>query len=178
VNFDTAIQGVLKIEGGYSDHPSDRGGKTNWGITERTARANGYAGDMRTMPRAAAIVIYKAQYWDILNLDAVALLSYPIAREMFDTEVNGGDPGESLQRALNAFNRDGKDYPDVIVDGRIGPMTISALQAFLARRGKLGERNILKALNCIQGARFLAIAERDHSQEAFVTGWFSHRVEI
>ena len=178
MSFDQAIAELKPVEGGYVNNPADRGGPTNHGVTERVARANGYMGDMQTMPYVTAVAIFKTQYWDTLNLDAIAALSYPIAREMFDTCVNGGDPGESLQRVLNAFNREGKDYPDVKADGRIGPMTISALQAFLARRGKVGEKNLLKAMNCIQGSRFLAIAERDRTQEAFVFGWMANRVEI
>lgn len=36
------IDGILGLEGGYSTNPKDKGGETNWGITEATARAHGY----------------------------------------------------------------------------------------------------------------------------------------
>jgi lysozyme family protein len=41
MSFDSAFQKVIMVEGGYSDHPSDTGGKTQFGITEAVARANG-----------------------------------------------------------------------------------------------------------------------------------------
>ena len=48
------IEGILGKEGGYVDHPSDKGGPTRWGITQTTARAHGYTGDMRNLPRETA----------------------------------------------------------------------------------------------------------------------------
>ena len=46
--FTKFIDRVLSHEGGYVNHPKDPGGETNWGITKRTALANGYTGAMRT----------------------------------------------------------------------------------------------------------------------------------
>ena len=42
---------VFALEGGYSDNPADPGGKTNHGVTEQVARANGYQGDMKALPK-------------------------------------------------------------------------------------------------------------------------------
>lgn len=47
---DQIIEGILGKEDGYVDHPSDKGGPTRWGITQTTARAHGYTGDMRNLP--------------------------------------------------------------------------------------------------------------------------------
>ena len=162
-------------EGGYANHPNDTGKATKYGVTERVARANGYKGDMRNLPLETAMEIAKAQYWDVLNLDRVAALSEPIALEMFDTLYNGGDVGAWLQRCLNVLNQQGKVYPDMSVDGRIGPMTLEALRAYLAKRGKEGEAVLLKAMNAIQGERFIRIAEGNQSQEAFIYGWLKNR---
>lgn len=162
-------------EAGYVDNPNDRGGPTKWGCTERVARASGYRGDMRDLPIETAMDIAKRQYWDVLNLDKVAPLSQAIAEEMFDTLYNGGDPGAWLQRLLNALNARGRLYPDMVVDGRIGPMTIDSLRVFLMRRGKDGEVVLLKGLNAIQGERFLRIAENNSTQEDFVFGWLLNR---
>jgi len=178
MSFDRAFAHTIGIEGGYSDHPADRGGPTKYGITERVARANGYQGPMREMPLSEAQRIAKSQYWDVLNLDAIDALAPTIAGEMFDTLFNGGEPGQWLQRCLNVFNRSASLYPDMKVDGRIGPMTVQALKAFLGNRGREGERVLLVALNSLQGARFIGIAEHNSSQEAFVYGWLSNRVAL
>lgn len=177
--FEKALEHVVLVEGGYSNHPADRGGKTRYGITEAVARANGYTGPMVELPLEVARAIYQAQYWDTIRLDEVAALSPAIALELFDTAVNCGVAvaGRFLQQSLNAFNRGGADYPDVTADGVVGPVTVSALKSFWYRRGKDGgETVLLRALNALQGARYVAIAERDHAQEAFTFGWFKNRV--
>lgn len=178
--FDAAFDKLLQIEGGYSDDARDRGGKTNWGITEAVARAHGYAGDMRRLPVAEARRIYRAQYWDALRLDEVDALSPAVAEELFDTGVNMGIAvaARFLQQALNVFNRAGEDYADVTADGLTGPKTIEALRTYLHRRKGLGETVLLRALNSLQGARYIDIAEKRQENEAFVFGWFANRVVI
>ena len=145
------------------------------GVTERVARANGWQGPMRDLPLERAMEIGKTQYWDILNLDAIAAISQTIAGEMFDTLYNGGEPGQWLQRALNLFNRQGLDYPDVKVDGRIGPMTAQALKTLIDKRGTAGERLIYNTLNGLQLNNFIRIAEANPTQEEFTVGWISKR---
>ena len=51
---DALIDAVIDREGRYVNHPADRGGPTRWGVTEAVARAQGYAGPMRDLPRAEA----------------------------------------------------------------------------------------------------------------------------
>lgn len=178
--FDIAYQHVLEVEGGYSDHASDRGGKTRYGVTERVARAHGYQGPMDELPLDKAREIYKASYWDTLRLDDIAALSYPVAKEVFDTGVNMGQgrAGQFLQRALNALNRRGADFADMTVDGLVGPVTVAALRAYLGKRGKQGETILLRALNSLQGEFYVGLAERDPSQEDYVNGWFWNRVVV
>lgn len=177
-SFDRAFAKLLGIEGGYANDKSDRGGATRYGITEAVARANGYTGDMKALPVEWAQRIYKAQYWDTLRLDQIALMSFSIAEELFDTGVNMGIgvAARFLQTALNAFNRGGADYPDVTVDGALGPVTLHALRQFLALRKVDGEKVMLRVLNAQQGARYIDIAKNDHEQEKFTFGWFLQRV--
>lgn len=49
-------------EGGYVNHPDDKGGPTKWGITEKAAVAHGYR-DMRNLTRGQALEILEADYW-------------------------------------------------------------------------------------------------------------------
>lgn len=176
--FQRAFRDVIEVEGGYSDNPADLGGKTKFGITEAVARANGFTDSMAALTIEQAAAIYKSQYWNTLRLDQVAAMAENIAVEMFDTAVNQGvgKAGEFLQRALNAFNRQQKDYPDLTVDGVIGPMTIDALHAYLRKRGEEGEKVLFRAMNALQGARYIEISESRQQNEAFTYGWFLHRV--
>lgn len=41
---DEIFDAVLGKEGGYVNHPDDKGGPTKWGITGKVARAHGYQG--------------------------------------------------------------------------------------------------------------------------------------
>lgn len=61
------IDGIIALEGGYVFNPKDKGGATHWGITEATARAHGYAGDMRNLTHAEAYAILEEDYY----LDAI-----------------------------------------------------------------------------------------------------------
>ena len=57
--FENAFSRVLGFEGGYSDDPDDRGGKTRFGITEATAAKHGYTGHMEDITLNFAKHIYK-----------------------------------------------------------------------------------------------------------------------
>lgn len=178
--FDRLMSHVLSNEGGYANHPDDRGGETNWGVTVGVARRYGFTGSMRSMTRAQAVAIYRARYWVEPGYDRIAAVSERIAGELFDTGVNMGPSVASamLQRALNALNRRGKDYADLKVDGDAGPATRAALATFLRNRGKEGEAVLLKALNALQGERYIDLAEKRQANESFVYGWLRTRVEI
>ncbi len=170
---------MIDREGGYCNHPADRGGPTKYGITEAVARAHGYSGAMRNLPRVEAAAIYKRLYWLRPRFDQVAKRSEGVAEELFDTGANMGPAVAAtfLQRALSALNRDRKDYADLVPDGRIGPATLAALDTFLELRGKKsGETVLLKALDALQGERYIRLAERRPANEAFLYGWLANRV--
>lgn len=178
--FDALVGELIGREGGYVNDPSDSGGETIWGITRATARENGYSGPMRAMTRAQAVDIYRAKYWAKPGLYQVAPLSLRIAEELLDTGVNAGTgtAGILLQRSLNVLNRQGADYPDIKVDGAVGPGTAAALKAFLKRNGKPAETRLLKMLNSLQGAYYVELAEQREKDERFVNGWFDNRVDL
>lgn len=178
MDFNKVIDEIIRVERGYVDHPSDRGGPTNHGITQAVARKEGYQGDMKDLPLSLARSIYLKRYITGPRFDKVGLIDPDIAMELVDTGVNMGPPRatEFLQTALNAFNLQGTRYPDLEVDGRIGPATFSALSAFLVWRGKDGKKVLLRALNALQGVRYLDIATNNPSQEDFTFGWFLNRV--
>jgi lysozyme family protein len=176
--MDALIEELMDREGGYVNHPADRGGPTNFGITQAVARANGSTGDMRRLPRAVASGIYRRLYWDQPRFDDVARHAPRIGAELFDTGVNMGPKVAAafLQRALNALNRGARDYADISVDGTVGPATLGALTGFLRTRGSAGETVLLKALEALQGERYLRLAESRPANEAFLYGWLANRV--
>jgi lysozyme family protein len=178
--FDALVERLIGREGGYSNDPRDAGGETMWGVTRAVARENGYAASMAAMSRDQAKAIYRAKYWARPGLGLIAPLSERLAEELLDTGVNmgTGTAGMFLQRALNALNEGGKDYPDLTVDGAIGAATAAALKAYLGRRGAAGERVLLTALNCLQGARYIELAEGRETDEAYVFGWLANRVSL
>lgn len=115
MTFDEAFEKLLGHEGGYVNHPDDPGGETNWGITIRVARENGYTGAMREMPQAVAKDIYRKRYWAPVYGD---LLPAVVRYAMFDAAVNSGvgQAARWLQRAVGVAD-----------DGRIGPVTLRAV---------------------------------------------------
>ncbi len=175
---DDIFNEIIGREGGYVDNPDDAGGPTNWGITQTTARAHGYTCDMKTLTRLQAIAILDADYWTGPRFDQVAQVSMPIAVELTDTGVNMGPSvaAKFLQRSLNAMNNQGKLYPDLIADGQVGPRTITALKTYLSSRGANSLVIMLRSLNCLQGAKYIELAESRIANETFVYGWLANRV--
>lgn len=179
-NIDNIIEGVLKAEGGYSNDVNDAGGETNFGITVTTAKANGYYGAMKDLPRDLAKQIYLKQYWTVPKFDKIEVLSPSVAAELCDTGVNCGVSfaQKIIQQALNLLNRQGLDYPDLKEDGDIGPGTLAALAAYLSKRGKDGELVLVRTLNIMQGSRYIDITKTKPSNENFFFGWILNRITI
>jgi len=188
--FETRVLPQLKArEGGakFTNHPSDRGGPTKYGITaaklgewRRLGRA-ATADEVRNLTEAEADDIYTADFWVRPGYAAVAVLSERIAEELLDTGVNMGTgiPGKWLQRSLNALNRQGRDYRDIGVDNAIGAGTRGALESLIRARGKgPAEDAVLKLLNCLQGVRYLELAEKRSPNEDFMFGWLANRVGL
>ena len=116
MNFERAFEKLIGHEGGFVDHPSDPGGATRYGITQRVARANGYLGDMETFPLSEAKRIARKDYWDAVRADE---MPDAVRYDLFDAAYNSG-PAQAikwLQRASGAAD-----------DGIIGPKTILAVR--------------------------------------------------
>ena len=171
------VNAIIKVEGGYSDHPADNGGPTRYGITLAVARANSYSGDMRELPLALAQDIYIKRYISEPRFDSVYDICDMIGAELIDTGVNMGPATASMffQRILNAMNAQGSRYADIFVDGRIGNITLACFSTYINWRKEEGATVFYKALQHIQGSRYLDIAEKNASQESFFYGWIKER---
>lgn len=114
MNLEQSLKQLLGHEGGFVDHPSDPGGATNFGITQRVARAHGFNGDMRNLPLGTALNIYKSDYWDPIKAEQ---LPEVLRFHVFDAAVNSG-PAQAIKWLQSAGG--------VTVDGVIGPKTLAA----------------------------------------------------
>lgn len=188
MSVDAIIDGVVARESDqYTNDPLDSGGPTKYGITQRTlARFRKFhvtPSDVQALTRAQAVEVYRFVFVDEPGFDKLlgaATLSKAIAEKVIDCGVLSG-PGratEWLQRSLNAFNRQGKDYPDLDVDGDCGPATVRALVSFLGKRSKDGVDVLIESLQALQGTFLIELAERRPKDEEYTFGWFLHRVSL
>jgi lysozyme family protein len=101
--YDEALRRLLAHEGGYTNHPSDPGGPTNFGITihdyRKYVKPNATAADVRAMRVDEAKAIYRAKYWNALRCDD---LPAGVDYSVFDYGVNSGigRSGKVLRRVV------------------------------------------------------------------------------
>lgn len=131
MNFEQSFQRLMRFEGGYTDNPADRGGKTNFGVTEAVARSFGYTGPMVDMPQDFARKVYQKAYWDACSCDD---LPDCVRYDVFDAAVNSGtgQAGKWLQRAVGVAD-----------DGVIGPQTIKACQSTSSIANKFNGQRLM-----------------------------------
>jgi lysozyme family protein len=156
--YDQALSRLLAHEGGYSNHPSDPGGPTNFGITIQDYRQymkpNATAADVRTMKLAEATRIYREKYWNAMQCDALpAGVDYCV----FDYGVNSGvgRSGKVLKRVLG-------------LDASTSTVTAQVLDA----AGKSEAKALIAAI-CDERLRFLQALK---TWPVFGKGW-SRRVK-
>ena len=101
--YDESLRRLLADEGGYSNHSSDPGGPTNFGITiidyRKYVKSNATAADVRAMKVEEAKRIYREKYWDAMRCDDLpAGFDYCV----FDYGVNSGigRAGKVMRRVM------------------------------------------------------------------------------
>lgn len=181
-DLEAELEGLVDREGGYVDHPNDRGGPTKYGITQATAIANGWTGRMQDLPLSFAMGVYRKRYWSEPGFDKIAAAGMPLlAAELFDTGVNMGTTVQIkwLQRWLNALCGQYSSYIHIGVDGQAGPGTRAAIQYLVGKRGQdATQEALVDAVNCSQGHRYLELVEGREANEAFIWGWLTSRIVL
>jgi lysozyme family protein len=172
---------AVNVEQGYVDDPNDSGGPTCWGITQVVAAkyhdylvANyGWDGTMQNLSVAMATYIYQQEYWSVMGLDNILPIAPLVADKLFDAGINIGPLTVTpwLQQCLNLLNNQQSLYPDLKVDGNIGPATAQALQAMLKARPTDGMQNLIFMLTCKQGSYYMDTATKIAKDESFEDGW-------
>ena len=149
---------LLQLEGGFVNHPDDKGGITNKGITLSTYRA--YCGKERTVKDLQNISygtwckIMKDLYWDKVQGDKIDNQS--VAEIIADWAVNSGQIG--IRKAQEVIG--------CKADGVVGSITLSMINTSNAK--SLHER--------IWNARhqhYINIVKRSPSQKVFMNGWMN-----
>lgn len=166
--FDNCLAFVLKREGGYCDHPADKGGATNKGVTQAVYddyRTRAGKGRLPVSGISSDEVrdIYFIRYW--LPCKAGSLPS-GVDLAHFDASVNHGvrQAALFLQRALGVQD-----------DGIIGPKTIAAAMA--DEQAGLSH-NVVAAMIDERKDFYWMLVEKDPTQEAFIEGWLNRLREL
>lgn len=161
-DLDTALGYLLEEEGGWSDNPNDKGGKTQWGVTQavyddyRTRLKKQTKQSVSKITQAEARELYDILYWRAASCDR---LPWPISYVTFDAAVNSG-----VNRAVR-WTQGGLR---VAQDGRVGPNTIAAAQAAVDAGNSEAIVGIVD-----QRVQFLvALVRRVSSQLEFLLGWW------
>lgn len=163
-NFWKALDYVLGNEGGYSDIKEDRGGATNYGITQQTLNRYIALHPKTEVPDCVkkltirnAEEIYRSAYWrfDGIKNDA-------IATKLFDMAVNFG-PGTAVQMVQKIIG--------VAVDGKIGPQTNDAINS-------IDPLILLESLVISCRERYSSIIANDPTQIKFRDGWMKRARRI
>ena len=161
--FEKFLDYIFEVEGGFTDDENDRGGATNFGITEEEAREFGYTGDMRNLTKDFAKNIYLKKYYLGNKLDKV--INNKVALSIFDWAVNSGRRG--IKKAQIVANKFGAN---LIIDGIIGNKTLEAINS-------INPEAFLEEYHELQRAFYKNLAAKDSTQESFLEGWLN-RVKI
>ena len=162
--FEEALRLTLGFEGGLSSDPLDKGGLTNFGVTQhaydRFRRRNNLNSRPVTLISGLEVMsIYRSDYWLTAHCDD---LPDKLAMCVFDAAVNHG-PGKAirlLQRALN-----------VPVDGLFGPRTKKALDI-------ADELTTIGRFLDLRQDFYDEIIEHDPSQVRFKRGWANRVIAL
>ena len=165
--FDIAIPHVLAFEGGYVFHPSDPGGETNRGITDRLDGViDGKVDvdgdlipdvDIKSLTEEQAREIYKRVFWDRMRGDKID--SQQIANIVFDGYVNmGANAIKILQRILLVND-----------DGKIGPMTLKILNELT--NDSRSESIVYQTYKEERRRFYEKLAQRKPELAVFLKGW-------
>jgi lysozyme family protein len=162
-NFSVCLEATLRFEGGYSNDPGDRGGKTQWGVTHIDYDAYRRSHqqeprDVREMTEAERDDIYRNRYWCAIHGDE---LPAGIDFVVWDAGVNSGN-----SRGANWLN------------GALGlPLTgkIDVAQVLAALKG----RDNVTVINAAIDARVAFLRRIAHGLQAkFLRGWLSRCAQV
>lgn len=167
--FKLAMDFVFRWEGGNDDDPSDHGGRTGKGVTQREwdtwcKSHNLPHGDVWLITRDQATQIYQANYWN--PMERIVEPNHPILSiAMVDEAINMGVTGATkiLQQTVGTP-----------ADGAWGPHSKQMYDVYLARAG---EGNLFSHMMNIRELRYHELA-RAPGQMKFLQGWLNRCADL
>jgi lysozyme family protein len=164
--IDTILDEILRREGGYVNHPADRGGPTHFGITAQTLGAwrklgrPATAAEVQALTETEARAIYRQQY---ITAPGFETITHPaLLHLLVDAAVHSG-PKRAVQWLQTALG--------VTADGVIGPKTRAALAH--------ADPGVLYGKVLGQRLRHLGrLITNDPKQSAFAAGWMNRIAEF
>lgn len=161
MSFERALAAVLLQEGGFVNHPLDRGGTTNKGITQKVYDAwrishNQPKRSVAEIGNTEVAAIYMGQYW---NPAWCEKMPEHLGLIHFDAAVNHGVHRaiKLLQRAVGAND-----------DGLMGRETMKSLETALAMTS---EGAVINAYLDERSGFYEEIVKKNPTQVAFIKGW-------
>jgi lysozyme family protein len=169
---DQMIDDVIRREGGFVDHPRDRGGPTNFGITQATLSRHlgrpASADDVRRLSRAVASEIYRREYFAAPRLDRLPARVQPF---VFDAAVNHG-PRRAIRFVQQVCHAAG--FGPLAIDGLCGPRT----QRVAGEADRVMGDWLLAAVVEERRNFYIALVQRDPAQRVFLRGWLNRLAEF
>lgn len=177
---------VMNYEGGYVNHPNDKGGETNRGITLGTLNRAKQRGIVPQYVSIKELHKYPDYVYEVYNL---MYYRDPLCHQMpamlafafHDACVNHGAGGKNKSgRPVGA----GMVLQDVLIkkfgqpltfDGVVGKKSIEALNKVL---GFVNESTITESFNDRRRQYFLDIVASNPSQKVFLTGWMNRMDKV
>ena len=162
------IDDILRREGGFVNHPADRGGATKYGITQKTL--SDYIGrdalrsEVEGLSEEVARDIYERNYYVGIRIDRLPEMIQPF---IFDCAVNHG-PRRAIKFVQSVCNQAGYT-PPLSVDGAMGPNTRKGAEWAAMEMGDV----FLEALLEERRNFYRLIVERRPSQKVFLAGWMN-----
>ena len=167
VDIKIMIDDVLSKEGGFVNHPADKGGPTNFGITQRTLskylETSVTVEDVRGMDVETARDIYELRYYRSPKIDR---LPEGIQHFVFDCAVNHG-PRRAIKFVQEVCNDSG--YGPLTADGLMGPKTKAQANSCHAELGDW----MLVALVEERQIFYANIVANNPDQSVFLNGWLN-----
>ena len=146
------------FEGGYVNHPDDKGGPTNRGVTLRTYREHfgqhKTIEDLKNLSDKEWQHIMKAGYWDKCKADQID--SQAVAEIVVDWCVNSGMVG--LRRV--------QELVGAKPDGIAGPITLSLINYS-------DPRLLFDRIKAARNQFYINIVKRDPKKKVFMPGWMN-----